>query len=119
MAVDAEYREFLEARMGPLVPLRIKSMFGGFGLYSGEHFFAVADERRLYFKVGDLNMADYDAHDCEWFIYAPGAAPMRYREVPQAVWDEDAELVLWIEKAVAVAEQSKRPRRTRPKDSGR
>ena len=38
--------------LGPLEPSS-RAMFGGHGIYSGETFFAIYYDERLYFKVDD------------------------------------------------------------------
>ena len=62
MPVSEGFRSFaLEqlARVGP--NLRSKRMFGGVGVYSGELFFALLDDDRLYLKVDDQTRGAFEA----------------------------------------------------------
>lgn len=108
-----EYRELIEERLAAvaMAPIRTKSMFGGLGIYSGDLFFAVADDGCLYFKVDDTNRPDYEAAGMEPFNPMNAPTPMSYWEVPKSVFDDPKELGVWMEKAVGVAERAKRPRK--------
>ncbi|MBX0329345.1 TfoX/Sxy family protein [Oscillochloris sp. ZM17-4] len=113
MSVSPEYRAYVVGQLTPLVPLRVRPMFGELGLYAGEHFFAVIADDALYLKVDASNRADYEAAGMGPF--APGGAdarPMSYFQVPEEVIEDRPELRLWVEKAVAVAERTKpKPRK--------
>ncbi|MBX3118628.1 MAG: TfoX/Sxy family protein [Fimbriimonadaceae bacterium] len=113
MAISKEYQAMLEERLAAVAtaPIRTKSMFGGLGVYSGELFFAVADDGKLYFKVDDTNRSDYEAAGMEPFNPMNAPTPMSYWEVPKAVFEDAKELGVWMEKAVSVAERAKRPRK--------
>lgn len=107
----AEFRDLMEERLGVRLPIRMKAMFGGYGIYSGELFFALIAEAKLYFKVSDLNRGDFEAAGMEPFYPWDSPTPMNYWEVPPQVIDDVDELHLWAEKALAVAEAAKRPRK--------
>ncbi len=85
-------------------------MFGGFGLYAGDRFFALIADDTLYFKVDDSNRADYEALGMKAFQpYGPGSETMKYYQVPADLLDEPEALRPWAEKAIAVA--GKKPKR--------
>lgn len=86
-------------------------MFGGVGIYSGDLFFALIAEDRLYFKVDDTNRGDFQGRGMEPFYPFDSPKPMGYWELPPGVLDDSAELKLWVEKALGVAERAKRPRK--------
>jgi DNA transformation protein and related proteins len=111
VAVDPKVRAEFEVLLGSHVNLRSRAMFGGLGFYADEWFFALADDEVLYFKVDEANQADYEAAGTGPFVPWPGAAPMGYWEVPKRVLEDPDELKIWIDKAVGVAERSKRPRK--------
>jgi len=110
MGFSPEYRAKVEEVLGNCVPIRTKAMFGGVGIYSGDLFFALIAEDRLYFKVSDLNREDFEKHGMEPFFPYDSPTPMQYWEVPRSVLADESELGLWIEKALAVAESKKRSR---------
>src|SRR5579859_1385056 len=116
MPVDPAFRELVEAQLGAVVPdLKLKSMFGGIGIYSGAHFFALIAEATLYFKVDETNRADFDARGLGPFHpYDDPNYVMQYYEVPRDMLEDAATLRQWAAKAIAVAQrkgQSKKPRR--------
>lgn len=91
--------------------IRTKPMFGGLGIYAADLFFALADDGKLYFKVDSSNQADFESAGMEPFIPWDGAKPMRYWELPVHVLDDPAELAVWIDKALRVAENNRKPKR--------
>ena len=97
--------------LGAVVPIRTKAMFGGVGIYSEDLFFALIAEDKLYFKVSDLNRADYEAAGMGPFFPYDSPTPMGYWEVPGVVQDNADELRVWVDKALAVAEQAKRKKK--------
>lgn len=50
MTVDS-FRDFVLEQLAVLDGLHYKRMFGGFGLYSGEQFFGIVFDCRLYFNT--------------------------------------------------------------------
>lgn len=97
--------------LGAVVPIRTKAMFGGVGIYSEDLFFALIAEDKLYFKVSDLNRADYESAGMGPFFPYDSPTPMGYWEVPGAVQGNSDELRVWVDKALAVAEQAKRKKK--------
>jgi DNA transformation protein len=59
MPVSEHYIAFVQDLLADFAPLRIKRMFGGAGIYSGDLFFAILAEDNLYLKVDDGNRAAY------------------------------------------------------------
>ena len=116
MPVSKSYRAFVEEQLAPLVPLRTRNMFGGVGLYAGDHFFAVIDNDTLYFKVDDQNRPDFEAAGSTAFAPYHDERTANYYAVPVEVQEDQDELRVWVEKAVAVAQRAQKPKRA-PKTS--
>lgn len=114
MPVSPNYREGIEDRLGAVVPaLKLKSMFGGVGLYSGPSFFALMDDDRLYFKVDDTSRPDFEAAGSGPFKpLGDEYVMMQYYEVPAHVLDDATLLREWANKAIAIA-KSKGHRKSR------
>lgn len=111
MGFSPKYRAEIEELLGGVVPIRTKAMFGGVGIYSEDLFFALIAEDKLYFKVSDLNRADFEAAGMGPFFPYDSPTPMGYWEVPAAVQTNPDELKVWVDKALAVAEQAKRKKK--------
>jgi DNA transformation protein and related proteins len=102
---DDSFKEFVLDQLSALPDVRAKAMFGAHGLYSGDHFFAILDEGRLFFKTDAASQADYAARGMGPFTYKSGGKvmTMSYHEVPPDVLERPLELVEWARKAIAIA----------------
>lgn len=111
MAFTPKYRAYVEERLTAVLPIRTKAMFGGVGIYSSDFFFALIAEDKLYMKVGDSNRSDYEERGMQPFFPYDSPTPMGYWELPPGILEDLNELGVWAEKALAVAEAAKRPRK--------
>lgn len=108
MPVSKEYREKTEAKISNVLPIRSKAMFGGVALYANELIFAILDDDRLWFKVDDMNRANFEDEGCEQWRPMPTAPPMGYFELPTRILENPADLAVWIDKSLAVAERKEK-----------
>ena len=115
MAVSAEYKAFVREQLEALGPVRIRAMFGGAGVYLDDFMFGLIAAETLYFKVDDQNRAAFEEEGQEPFVYQPppkdgqarkGVA-MSYFEVPERLYDEPEELVIWARDALSAAMRAK------------
>ncbi len=102
---DDSFKEFVLDQLSALPDVRAKAMFGAHGLYSGDHFFAILDEGRLFFKTDARLQTDYTARGMGPFTYESRGKrmTMSYHEVPPDVLEQPLELVEWARKAIAIA----------------
>ena len=114
------FRRFVLDQLDPL-EVRARAMFGGTGLYSGEHFFGIIARDRLYLKVDQTTRARYEKAKMKPFRpYPDRGGTMQYYEVPLSVLESTLDLELWAREAVSVARRSteaRSPKRARPKKS--
>jgi DNA transformation protein len=116
MGVSAGFREFvLEQLQQTRRDIHARAMFGGIGIYAGEHFFALIAGDTLYFKVDDQTRPKYTALDMQPFRpYGPDGEEMNYFSVPISVVEDADALRPWVADAVDVAVRAKaKPRRAR------
>jgi DNA transformation protein and related proteins len=117
MPVSADFREYVLEQLGRVVAIEWKRMFGGVGLYADGTFFALIDDDIVYFRVGDLNRADFETAGARAFDpYKDGRASMSYYELPVDVLEDVDALRTWTEKSVVVAQSaaaSKRKKKSR------
>ena len=115
MSSSASFRTFVMDQLGRVVPqVRSRPMFGGFGIYAGDLFFALIADDTLYFKVDDSNRADFEAQGMKAFQpYGEGGEAMGYFQVPPDLLDEPDALRPWAEKAIAVAGKKQKAKRKR------
>ena len=108
---DDSFKEFVLDQLGALPDVRARAMFGAHGLYSGEHFFGILDEGRLFFKTDARSRADYMERGMGPFTYESKGKllTMSYHEVPPDVLEQPQELAGWARKAIAIAAMAKKP----------
>ncbi len=104
MAEDS-FKSFVLDQLSALPELRARAMFGGHGLYSGENFFGILDEGRVFFKVDDTTRAAYESRGMSPFTYEMKGRPMTmsYHEVPPEILEDRNECVIWASQAIQIA----------------
>lgn len=101
------FTEHVLERLNRCAPTHAKRMFGGVGLYVDQTFCALIADGRLYFKVDDTNLADFERAGMEPFQPFPDKpTTMGYYEVPERVLADDSRLGPWLAKALAVAKRA-------------
>lgn len=103
---SASFRQFVLDQLAGL-DVRARSMFGGTGLYSSEHFFGIIARDRLYLKVDSTTRNRYEKAKMRAFRpYPDRGGTMQYYEVPVSVLESALELELWAREAVSVAQRA-------------
>jgi DNA transformation protein len=110
---DDSFKEFVLDQLAALPDVRAKAMFGAHGIYSGEHFFGILDDGRLFFKTDASNETDFTACGMPPFTYEMKGKTMTmaYHEVPPEILDQPHELAAWARKAVAIAAAKKKTKK--------
>jgi len=112
MMPDDSFKEFVLDQLSGVPDLRARTMFGAHGIYSGDKFFGIVDEGRLFFKTDTASQDDYTSRDMGPFTYEMKGKTMTmaYHEVPPDVLENRNELILWARKAIRVAVEKKATR---------
>jgi len=112
--VDPESIRDLFASLGPV---RIRRMFGGQGIYSGELMFALEIGGELFLKVDDNTMPAFRAAGSRPFVYKRDgrAAEMSYWLLPDGALDDPDEAARWGRLALEAATRAaiNKPKRVR------
>ena len=105
LRVSAGFREFALDQLAGVSDLRAKSMFGGVGLYSGEHFFGILAADVLYLKADDAIRDEFVKAGGQPFMPYPGraASSMTYYSVPIEVLESAPDVVRWATRAIRFA----------------
>lgn len=75
-----------------------KKMFGGFGIFQEGKMFGIIDSKgQVYFKVNDTTKAGYEAKN------AAPHSKMPYYSIPEEVFADARQLVLWAKKSIAIS----------------
>jgi DNA transformation protein and related proteins len=104
LKVSHAFKTFVIEQLADLDDLVARAMFGGVGLYARGVFFGIIARDRLYLKVDEVNLPDYERQGSRPFKpYPDRSGTMRYYEVPVNVLENALELTDWARKAVAAA----------------
>jgi DNA transformation protein len=109
VSVSDHYIAFVQDLLADFAPLRIKRMFGGAGVYSGDLFFAILVEDNLYLKVDDGNRAAYQDRGIQPFVYEGKDGrreTMSYYPVPPELLDDPDALAPWARQAIDAAQRT-------------
>ena len=124
MARHSEFVEFVLELLTPVGEVRARAMFGGFGIYRGDTFFAIIVDDKLYFKTDHVTCREFTARGLSPFTYAARGKTitMQYYEAPPEVFEESEAMQYWAQQAVGAATRANsgkklpaRPSRRRPK----
>ncbi len=90
--------------------VRAKRMFGGYGIYSDDIFFAIVVDDTLYIKADDKNRGDFEARGLTRFSYDRKGKQcyMSYYNAPEESLEDKEELYNWAAKGYEAALRSKK-----------
>ncbi len=102
--MDADLLAEIEGRLADAGRVRSRRMFGGAGLYLDGVFCALLADDRLYFRVDDESLPEYEAAGSTPFQPFEDKPSMRtYWEVPERVQSDRRLLKAWALRALAAA----------------
>lgn len=101
----SEFMEFVLEQMSFVGGLRVRAMFGGYGIYRDDRIFAIIVDDRLYFKADPITRTEFEAKGLSPFTYiACGkSVAMQYFEAPPEVFEEPEAMRNWVHKAYGAA----------------
>src|SRR5262245_61392309 len=115
MAVTEGFSQYVQEQLERVMPVGLRRMFGGIGIYSRGFFFALMDNDTLFFKVDETNRADFEERGMGPFRpFGDDRMSMQYYEVPAEILEDVELLRSWVRKSVSAAMRKsavKRPRR--------
>jgi len=94
--------EELQNRLATLGDIRVKKMFGGYGVFEEDKMFALIDSNgRVFFKVDETNQARFQQAGSEKH------ARMPYFSVPEGVLGDDDLLEEWARLSIMISKGGK------------
>jgi len=102
----------------PLGHIRVKAMFGGWGFYCDDLFFAIVAHDTLYLKADAGNADQFRAAGGTPFTYAMrdgSTQTMNYWTVPEEAMETPGGMRPWAQFALAAAVQARKPAKARSK----
>jgi DNA transformation protein len=109
MARHSEFVEFVLELLTPIGAVRARAMFGGFGIYRGDIFFAIIVEDKLFLKTDHVTCGEFTARRLSPFTYVSRGKliTMQYYEAPPEVFEEPEVMHYWAQQAVGAATRAK------------
>jgi len=98
---DDGFLEFVLDQLERLEDVHSRRMFGAYGLYYKDDFFAIVDGGKLYFRTGDETRPDYETRGMTPFAPTPKQTLKNYYVVLVDILEDDTLLCDWAKKAVA------------------
>lgn len=110
MARQNEFCQYLLDMLAPLGHVRIRAMFGGYGVYAGDVMFGLVAEDVLYLKTDESNRRRFEAAGLPPFTYQgrPGRPPvqMSYSQAPPESLEDADVLCDWAREALEAARRA-------------
>jgi DNA transformation protein len=121
MTRRSEFVEFVLELLTPLGAVRARAMFGGFGIYRDDNFFAIIVDDKLYFKTDHVTRGEFTVRGLSPFTYATRGKTitMQYYEVPPEVFEESETMQYWAGQAVGAAIRAKSDKKLPARSSKR
>jgi len=110
MKKDSSFHDFVINDLFAEIPgIASRHMFGGWGIYKDDIFFAIISGGELYFKVDDENRMDYETLGSHPFVYSRDGKQisMSYWLIPEEIMEDQEKLAEWIDKSVEAGRRSK------------
>lgn len=98
----SEFVEHVVETMRAFGPVEARSMFGGWGLYHRELFFALVAEDTLYFKADDETRGEFAERGLGPFVYN-GKHSVSYYQAPEEALERPDEMADWARKGYGAA----------------
>ena len=105
MAKRSEFVEFTIEQMAPLAGIRVRAMFGGFGVYQDDLMFAIIVDDSLYFKADAATRGDFTALGLNPFTYSARGktVTLQYYAAPPEVFESSETMQEWARLAIGAA----------------
>ncbi len=98
--------------LAPLGAVRVKRMFGGYGIYLDELFIAIMALDQIYLKCDDETRPSFEKAGCKPFVYEGHGKPvtMSYWTPPHDALESPADMRPWAQAALSAALRARQGR---------
>lgn len=102
--------DYVHDILSPHGHIKIKAMFGGFGVYMDGVIIGIIADHQLYFKVDASSVKDYENFGSEPFTYKKEGKDyiMSYWRVPDEVIEDQEMMQRFMNTAYAISSQAKK-----------
>jgi DNA transformation protein len=110
MPIRPEYRAFVIELFEEFGPVNVRPMFGAAGIFADDDvMFGVVEDEHIYLKTDEDTRKAYAAEGVKPFTFMTkekGEVVTSYCELPDRLYDDKDELVVWARRAYEVALRS-------------
>lgn len=105
VSIHNEFVDYVVELMAGWAGVRVRKMFGGYGVYREELMFALIADDQLYFKTDAANEAEFKRAGSRPFIYVSGTrtVQMSYWSASESSLESAVEMHDWCVSAYAAA----------------
>lgn len=109
---NSEFIDYLLELLQETGDVKVRPMFGGYGIYQHGIMFALVADEVLYLKTDEDNLAEFEQRGLQPFHYERNGKQlsMSYSEAPGEALDDPDEMTLWAGKAIDAARRSMKKR---------
>jgi len=117
--LDNPFNTYVEDLFANLGRIRVRKMFSGAGVYSGEDMFALIDKDKVYVKSDDAlkeRLQSEGGESYEWTNPNTGKTiKMSYVSLPVNALDDRDEATAWARQALDIAIEARRAKVKSPR----
>ena len=101
----SEFTTYLQELFTDFGPVRIRKMFGGYGIFHQGIMFALVADDTLYLKGDKSSAADFKSRGLPQFEYPRNnkMIKMSYYMAPAETLEDSAEMAVWARRAFKIA----------------
>ena len=112
--------EFIRDLFAPFGPVVVRRMFGGAGIFREGLMFGLLFDGAIFLRVDQDSIPDFEREGSRPFVYTRakspgkvGRASLSYWRLPERLYDDPEELVVWATRARAIVQRKKTAPRAR------
>ncbi|SFM12953.1 TfoX/Sxy family protein [Marinobacter zhejiangensis] len=101
----SEYTDYLQEVFAQFGPIRVKRMFGGYGVYHDDLMFALVADEVLYLKADDQCRPAFEQAGLPQFEYPKNGklVKMSYYQAPEDMMEDPEEAAEWARRSFDAA----------------
>lgn len=115
----SEFAEYIKEVLAGFGDVRIRRMFGGFGVFHNDLMIGLIADDVMYFKADSQSAKSFSDKGLEQFEYIKNGKPMKmsYFMAPEEIFDDPSEAKKWATLAYDAALRSRKPAKKKRKQS--
>ena len=108
MAGKSEFVEYLLELLEPFGGVKVKAMFGGFGIFRRDLMFGLVADDTLYLKADEKSRPEFESRGLSPFVYKTKGKEysMSYSQAPEEALEDPEEMAQWAKKAYDAAKRA-------------